>query len=438
MNPKLRQARNEFMVRFGGDRFDALFVKAEGSWLTDDAGRKVLDFTSGQMCATLGHNHPAVVAAVEEAGRTAYHLFSGMIPDVVAELARTLADWMPAPLKRSLFINTGSESNEAALRMAKMHTGGHEVVALGGSWHGVTGGASSASYASDRRRYGPALPGSYAIPEPNAYRCPIRHCRDACDRSCMKVGMELFDMQSRGEGAAIIAEPILSAGGIIVPPEGYHAALKQEAQRRGMVLVFDEAQTAFGRLGTKTAAERFGCVPDIMSMSKTLGAGLPLAATVTSEDLEDDIFEKGFNFYTSHVADPLPARVGLAVLETLQREHLLQRALDMGAILKARLTDLQQKHACIGDIRGEGMLLGLELVKDRESREPDHELGMLTTRRCYDLGLSMNIKLRKERGAVWRIAPPLTITEDDLHRGCDILDHALQACLDERARGQSQ
>ncbi len=434
MDKDLRDARDEYLVRYGGDRLDQIFVRAKGAVVIDDEGREILDFTSGQMCATLGHNHPAIVGAIEEAGRQAYHLFSGMIPDVVAELGRKLAGWMPAPLKKSLFVNTGSESNEAALRMAKMYTGRHEVVALGGSWHGVTGGASSASFASDRKGYGPAMPGSYLIPEPYAYRCPIRHCRDACDTTCMKVGFEMFDMQTRGEGAAVVAEPILSAGGVLVPPEGYHASLREEARKRGMILIFDEAQTAFGRLGTKTAAEKYGAAPDIMSVSKTLGAGLPLAATVTTDAIEEDIAGKGYSHYTSHVADPLPARVGLAVLATLEAENLLDRAVTMGAGLRARLDALQQKYECIGDIRGEGMLLGIELVTDRESRAPDLALGAATTKRCLEMGLSMNIKRRPARGAVWRIAPPLTISEDNLNRGCDILDRALQACLDERAK----
>ena len=295
-------------------------------------------------------------------------------------------------LKKSLFVNTGSESNEAALRMAKMHTGGYEVIALGGSWHGVTGAASAASYASDRRGYGPPVPGFFAIPEPNAYRCPIGHCRDVCDRSCLKVGLNMFDMQSRGEPAAIIVEPILSAGGVIVPPEGYFQALAEAAAERGMLLIFDEAQTAFGRIGHRFAAERFGVVPDIMSVSKTLGGGLPLAATITTEAIEESVHAKGFTYYTSHVSDPLPAAVGLAVLETVERERLIERAVDRGAYMRGLLDDLRQRHECIGEVRGEGLLVGVELVKDRESRDPHHRLGALTTKRCFELGLSMNIR----------------------------------------------
>lgn len=433
MSEDLRQAADDYLVRFGGDDFHSLFRSAKGTIVTDDQGRDILDFTSGQMCATIGHNHPAMVAALEESGRTAVHMFSGMIPEVVVKLARRLADWMPSPLKKSLLINTGSESNEAALRMAKIQTGGYEVIALGGSWHGITGGASAASFASNRKGYGPGVPGSYVIPEPNAYRCPISHCRDDCDFSCLKVGMNMFDMQSRGAPAAIIAEPIISAGGIIVPPAGYFEALKKEAEARGMLLIFDEAQTAFGRIGHKTAAEQLGVVPDIMAVSKTLGGGVPLAGTVTSAALEESLHEKGFYYYTSHVNDPMPAAVGLAVLDTLEKENLLERAVEMGAYMMGRFEELQQRYECIGDLRGQGLLLGVELVMDRESREPHHKLGAMTTERCFAKGLSMNIRRRPERGSVWRIAPPLTVSTDEIDRAVDILDTSLKESLDELA-----
>ena len=435
MTDDLKRAARELLVRYGGDSFPELFVSAKGSVVTDAQGREILDFTSGQMCATVGHNHPAIVSAMEEAGRKAIHMFSGMIPEVVAELALKHAHWLPAPLRKSLFLSTGGECNEAALRMAKMHTGGHEVIALGGSWHGTGAGAAAVSFASDRRGYGPTMPGSYVIPEPNAYRCPVEHCRDACDGTCLRVGLNMFDMASRGEGAAIIAEPILSAGGVIVPPDDYFKMLDKEAKKRGMLLVFDEAQTAFGRIGYKFAAERFDVVPDIMTVSKTLGGGVPLAATITTDAIEEDVHAKGFTFYTSHVSDPLPAAVGLAVMSTIEDENLIERAHKMGAMLRERLEALQQKYEAIGDVRGEGMLLGVELVKDRESREPDHQLGGITTERCFQMGLSMNIRRRPERGAVWRIAPPLTVSEDEIDRGVAILDKALGDSLDARARG---
>ena len=433
MSEYLRAAVKDYLVRYGGDVFPNLFTEAKGTVVRDETGREILDFTSGQMCATVGHNHPAIVAALEKSAKTAIHMFSGMIPKAVVELAIKLAEWLPHPLKKSLLINTGSESNEAALRIAKLYTRGYEVIGLGGSWHGVTGGVASVSFASDRKGYGPAIPGAFSIPEPYAYRCPVKHCRDKCDMTCMKIGLAMFDSQTRGAPAAIIAEPVISAGGVLVPPDGYFKTLRDEARARGMLLIFDEAQTAFGRLGVKTAAAKLGVTPDIMTVSKTLGGGVPLAAAVTTSEIEEVAHQRGFTFYTSHVSDPMPAMVGLAVLETIEKERLLECAVEKGAYLRKRLDELQQRYEVIGDVRGDGLLLGVELVKDRESREPAHELGGITTKRCFDMGLSMNIRRRPERGAVWRIAPPLTVSDDEIDRAVDILDRALRQSLDEMA-----
>ena len=434
MDTELRAAADDLLVRYGGDTFENLFQSANGCVVVDDEGREILDFTSGQMCATIGHNHPAIVRAIKESCDKALHLFSGMLPEEVVKLAIELAKWLPDPLKRSLFLNTGSESNEAALRLAKMATGGYEVLALGGSWHGTTGGSAAASFASDRRGYGPKVPGVHVLPEPNAYRCPISHCRDACDMTCLKAGLRMFDMASDGAPAAMLAEPVISAGGVLVPPDGYFDALSAASQERGMLLVFDEAQTAFGRLGARSAAEELDVVPDIMTVSKTLGGGIPLAATVTNDDVEEKAHRAGFSFYTSHVSDPMPAAVGLAVLAVIEEENLVERATEMGAYLRGELETLQQRYEVIGDIRGKGLLLGVELVKDRESREPFHALGAVTTERCFELGLSMNIRRRPERGSVWRIAPPLTVTHDEIDRAIAILDEALRDGLEEVAR----
>jgi 2,2-dialkylglycine decarboxylase (pyruvate) len=248
--------------------------------------------------------------------------------------------------------------------------------------------------------------------------------------ACLELGLKMFDMASSGRPAAIIVEPIISAGGVLVPPRSYMQALREAATERGMLLIFDEAQTAFGRIGHRTASDFFGVVPDIMTVSKTLGGGLPLAATITTEAIEENVHEKGFTFYTSHVSDPLPARVGLAVIDTIRKEGLIERARTTGAYLRQQLLELQQRYEAIGDVRGEGMLLGVELVEDRESRTPHHKLGAMTTARCFELGLSMNIRRRPERGSVWRIAPPLTVSHDEIDRGIAILDQALRESLD--------
>jgi 2,2-dialkylglycine decarboxylase (pyruvate) len=210
-------------------------------------------------------------------------------------------------------------------------------------------------------------------------------------------------------------------------------ALRKAADDRGMLLIFDEAQTAFGRIGTRSGSEYFDVVPDIMTMSKTLGGGLPLAAVATTAKIEDALYQKHFTFYTSHVSDPLAAEVGLAVLKVIADERLIARSRKMGAYLRSRLEGLQQRYEVIGDVRGLGLLLGVELVRDRASRVPAHELGALTTTKCFENGLSMNIRRRPERGSVWRIAPPLTVSTGEIDRAVDILEKSLRDSLDEMA-----
>ena len=431
---QLEAAVERHMIRYIGD-FPGFFVtRAAGSYVYDDRGRQILDFTSGQMCATLGHNHPAVVGALRRSCERAIHLFSWLLAPEVVDLCRELAGMLPPQLQKVILLNTGSEANEAALRMAKLVTGGHEVVGLTASFHGLTGGAGAATYSVGRRGYGPALPGSMAIPAPNAYRCPIRHCAEVCDLSCLEVGFELIDSQRSGQPAAAIAEPILSTGGVIVPPPGYFPRLRELCQARGMLLILDEAQTAFGRVGANFAFEQDGVVPDFLAVSKTLGGGVPLAATVTSAALEETCYERGFVHVTSHVSDPLPAAVGLAVLEVLRRERLAERAQELGRRLEAGLRDLHQRYEVIGDVRGRGLLWGVELVSDRQSRRPHPELGARITRRCLELGLSMNIVALPGLASVWRIAPPLTASAAEIDQGLAILDQAIRETLDQASR----
>jgi 2,2-dialkylglycine decarboxylase (pyruvate) len=423
----------EHLIRYGGSFSDLLVERAEGSWLTTEDGRRILDFTSGQMCATLGHGHPAILDALREASGRVVHLFSGFLSRDVTELARELMAVLPEPLARAMFLSTGGEANEAALRLAKLYTGGHEVLAFAGSWHGMTAGAGSSTYSAGRRGYGPSLPGTIALPTPNPYRCPIAHCRESCDLTCLDTGMALADAQSVGAPAAAIVEPILSAGGIVPLPEGYLARLKQGCEERGMLLVVDEAQTALGRAGTMFAFEQHDVVPDFVALSKTLGGGLPLSATVTTDEIEADAASKGFLHVTSHVSDPLPAAVGRAVLRTVVADELAARAVDIGERLRGGLEELQLRHEPIGDVRGVGLMLGVDLVSDRDTRAPDARYGGAVTERCLELGLNVNVIKFAGLGSVLRIAPPLTIAPEDIDLGLEILDQALTDCRGARS-----
>jgi 2,2-dialkylglycine decarboxylase (pyruvate) len=427
-DPLFWEKARAHLVRYGGDFAPFIAERAQGSFMWDASGRRILDFCSGQMSAIIGHSHPEIVEVVRRTVGELDHLYSTILSRPVVDLAALLAELAPGKLGRVLLVSTGGESNEAAIRMAKLASGRHEMVGLSRSWHGVTGGAASSTYSSSRRGYGPAQVGSFVLPAPDAYRSRFVGADGVYDwRSELDFGFELVDRQSTGELAACIAEPILSSGGVLEPPVGYMAALAEKCRERGMLLIFDEAQTGLGRTGHMFACERDGVVPEFLTLSKTLGAGLPLAAVLTTPEIEERCHERGFLFYTTHASDPLPAAVGLKVLEIVVRDRLTERAREMGEYLRAGLQALKQRHECIGDVRGRGLLVGLDLVEDRATRTPAPQLAQRVARTCLDLGMMTSV-VRGGYG-IFRIAPPITISREEIDLALDIFDNAIRKSI---------
>ncbi|MDY8135975.1 aspartate aminotransferase family protein [Aquimarina sp. 2201CG5-10] len=419
----------ESLIRYCGEFSPFIAEKAFGSYIYDKKGKAILDFTSGQMCSVFGHNHPKFVDILKKSGNEAIHLLSSILSPPVINLSKKLTGELPDSLSKCIFLNTGSESNEVAIRMAKLVTGGFEIIGFSGSWHGMTAGAQSYTYSKTRKGYGPAMSGSLMIPAPYEYRCPIAHCKGSCDNTCLEVGMQMADQQSVGEYAALIAEPMLSAAGMIGLKPDYVKRLKELCDERGLLLIFDEAQTALGRLGKTFAFEQYEVTPDFLTLSKTLGGGLPLAAMVTTKEIEEECHKRGFIYVTSHVSDPFCAAFGIAAFEILYEQKLADNAIKNGAYLKEQLTNLQETYECIGDVRGNGLLLGVEIVKDRTSKIPNDMLGQEICDKCLELGLNMNIVRMKGYGSVFRIAPPLTISKEEIDIGIAILDEAIKKCI---------
>ncbi|KAK7036769.1 hypothetical protein VNI00_011435 [Paramarasmius palmivorus] len=420
-------AANGSLIRYGGAFVRRIIERAQGIYLYDADGQAIIDFTSGQMSSILGHGHPEIVSIISKYAKDLDHLFSGMLSRPVVEMAAKLAGLLPPGLDKVQLLSTGGESNECAIRMAKLYTGKFEIVALSNSWHGVTQAAASVTYQPTRKNYGPASVGSLVLPSPNAYRSPFRKPDGSYDWEAeLEYGFALVDAQSVGSLAAVIVEPILSSGGVITLPLGYLRRLKQHCERRGMLLIIDEAQTGIGRTGKNFAFEHEGVVPDILTLSKTLGAGIPLSAVVTSHEIEEKLFSKGFSFYTTHVSDPLPAAVGLKVLEILTRDDLAGRAARLGARFRDFLLELQKQYHCIGDVRGQGLMVGLEIVKNRSTKEPDEQLGTALADRMMELGLSANVLRIPGTGSCFRMAPALTITEEELEKGLHIITDAFK------------
>ncbi|MFI5840098.1 aspartate aminotransferase family protein [Catenuloplanes sp. NPDC051500] len=419
------------LIRYGASFTPRIIERASGAYVYDEQGRAILDFTSGQMSAILGHAHPNVVATVSSAVASLDHLYSGMLSRPVVDLAARLTGTLPVGLDRMMLLSTGAEANEAAIKMAKLATGRYEIVSFDRSWHGMTHGAASATFSAGRRGYGPAAPGNLALPAPNGYRSPFRTADGDYDWAAeLAYGFALVDRQSAGSLAACLVEPILSSGGILELPLGYLRRLRELCDERGMLLILDEAQTGLGRTGTMYAFERDGVTPDLLTLSKTLGAGLPVAAVIASAPVEETCHERGFLFYTTHVSDPLAASVALTVLDVVERDGLVARAAELGERLGERLRALRGACEVVGDVRGRGLLQGIELVRDKKSREPAEALGAAVTSACLDRGLHLNIVQLPGMGGIFRIAPPLTITDAELNTGLDILEASIRACTE--------
>ncbi|KAI1362860.1 pyridoxal phosphate-dependent transferase [Xylaria arbuscula] len=425
---------DKYLMSTGVPYSPAIITKAVGTRLYDHKNREILDFTSGQMSSLLGHSHPEIVDVVRKHVGELDHLLSSMITQPVVALAERLARFLPAPLEKSFFLNTGSETTEAALKMAKMYTGKFEIVAFSASYHGLTQGSGSATYSAGRKNGGPSMPGMLAFPAPYPYRSPFRKPDGSYDwETELEFSWAMIDRQSVGSLAAFIMEPILSTGGILVPPEGYMKRMVEECRKRGMLVIMDEAQTGVGRTGKMFAFEDEDIVPDILCLSKTLGCGLPLGSVSTTAEIARGLVEAKFLWLTTHLNDPLTAAVGNKVLEIVERDHIAQRAEERGKQLRAGLEDLQRKYWCIGDVRGRGLFQAIEIIADAETKAPAVELGELVSSKALELGLSCNIVNLPGMGGVFRLAPPVTVTADEISKGINILDEAFGAVLAQRS-----
>jgi 2,2-dialkylglycine decarboxylase (pyruvate) len=415
-----------FVNRVDKSRFTGpVFAWGEGSIVRDVNGNEYLDFNSGQMCSALGHRNPRVVAAIKRASDTLIHASSMFFNVEEIQLAQKLAGILPPQLRRSVFLDSGADANETALGMAKAYTGGYEVASPHVSFHGLSDTSRGLTFAGWHKGYGPYAPGVYAILAPYQYRCPVG-VRDGqcCNLSCLNASFELLDAQAVGQLAAIITEPLFSAGGVIEPPPGWLAALAEKTHDRGALLILDEAQTGLGKLGTIWACEQEGVTPDIITMSKHFGGGIAISAASTTDEIADCVQSRGFVTGHSHQNDPLACAAGSASIDEIVVQDLPSKALEIGRYWRQHLERLATRHELIGDIRGRGLLQGIELVWHRDTKEPAFAVGPQVERHCVANGLLLSVR---RGGSVLRFVPPWTTTSEQLDRAADILDEALTA-----------
>ncbi len=402
--------------------------KGKGVEVWDVEGKKYLDFESGQMAMVAGHSHPWVIKRIREQIELLMQNSIRVLNMPRVLLAKKLSEIVPDPLAKSFFLSTGSESVEAALRLAKKYTGRFEVVALLRGYHGRTAGSQSYTSISRgaRAEYGPLLPGATFIPAPYCYRCAFNETLP-CNLSCLSYAEDVIDRTTSGQPAAMLIEIMQGVGGTIVPPAEWVSRLRQICNEREMLLVIDESLTGMGRTGKWFGFEHYNIVPDIMTTSKALGQGVPVAAVITTDEIAGKAVDKGYDQGATHMGDSFQCAVALANIEVIVRGNLLEKSYRIGALLKKGLEELQAKFEVVGDVRGMGLFLGLEIIESKVSRRPDPDRALKLVAECEDRGLLLGggIPTGGLGTNTVRLCPPLVITEEQAISAIEIIEDVI-------------
>ena len=395
--------------------------RARSATVTDVDGKTYTDLFAGIAVVNAGHVHPRVADAARQQIDRLVHCCSYVyhVP-VVADLAERLAAITPGRLQKTFFGNSGAEAVEGALRLAKACTGKHEFIALQTAFHGRTSGTLTVTgNAARKKRGGPYLPGVAFAPAPYAYRC--RFCHGNCTLACADAVEDVIRYQTSADVAAFIAEPVLGEGGIIVPAPGYFERVKSILDRHGILFIADEVQSGFGRTGKMFAIEHYAVTPDIMALAKGIADGFPLSAFIAPEEIAD-AFQPGEHL-TTFGGNPVSCAAALANVEVLLDEDLPGRAHTLGRWTMGRLNEMARRHELIGEVRGVGLMIGVELVLDRTSKEPAPAEAAAVRRICRERGVLIGVG--GQEGNVLRVQPPLVITQEELGRALDVIDEAL-------------
>lgn len=396
----------------------ATIGKAEGVWIEDLDGKRYMDF-HGNSVHHIGYGHPRLVAAIKDQLDTLPFAPRRFTNEPAVELAEKLAAITPGDLSKVLFTTGGSDANEIALKIARAATGRFKTLSFWDAFHGAGFGAASIGGEATFRSHiaGPLLPGAEHVAPFACYRCPYGHAGpDVCGLAC--ANMVDFVLQREGDVAAVIAEPMRAVP--YVPPPGFWAQVRAACDRHGALLIFDEIPTGLGKTGKMFAFEHDQVVPDIVTVGKALGGGiLPIAAVVTRPDL-DVCGGYAIGHYT-HEKNPVTARAALTTLQIIEDEGLVERAATLGAHAMTHLQDTLHGCPIVGDVRGRGLMLGIEIVSDRDTKTPGNDLAEAIYYRCLDAGLSFKIS----QGCVLTLSPPLTIAREDLDRALGIVVDAI-------------
>ncbi len=394
---------------------------AKGAEIWDVDGKHYIDWTSGVLVTNVGHAHPVLAEALAKQAKRLLNPFDFPTPERI-KLTKRLVDLFPPHLDKAFFVTTGSEATDAAIRMAKRYSGKFEILSFWGGFHGRTYGPMSvAGSIKTKKGFGPTVPGSIFAPYPYCYRCPFGKTYPDCDMFCLKFLDKVVEVESTGNLGALIIEPYQGAAGFIFPPDGFLKKLESWAKERGLVFILDEVQASYGRTGTMWAFEHENLKPNIVTLGKGIGSGVPIAAVVTESKIVNSL-DTG-EMSSTLGGNPLSCAGALAVLDIMEKEKLVERAKNLGGYLKERLDDLKKKYEFIGDVRGKGMVYGIEFVKDKNSKEPAPELTKEIVLKCVESGLMVGkVGLY---GNVLRVAPPLVIEKELIDKSVEIFDSVL-------------
>ena len=406
-----------------------LIVKGEGLKVEDIDGKTYLDFMAGPGVLCAGHCHPEIVEAAQKQVATLTQCPGGQLNVQTIELATKLAEIAPGQLKMSFFCNSGAEAVEAAVKLAKKHAArecktGLGVVALEHSFHGRLALTLSLTGQTDRKKGLAAyasFPGVHHIMAPYCYRCPLTY--PSCDLYCAQRLEEFFQTSIPADGiAAFICEPIMGVGGAIVPQKDYLPRIREICTKHGVLLIIDEIYMGFGRTGKMFAHEHFGIEPDIMTVAKAIGGGLPLGAVIATKEV-GNAMEAGDHYTTFGWNNVLGLTTGLKVIEIIEKENLVDNSAKMGEYFLQTLKVLQEKHPFMGDVRGKGLFIGIEIVKDRENKEPDAALAKKIKEGLKVRGILIGVT--GGHSCVVRITPPLIITKDQVDHFVDMFKETI-------------
>ncbi len=399
-------------------------ARGEGAIVEDVDGNRFLDFNAGIAVVATGHCHPKVVESIQEQAARLIHMSgTDFYYENMVELAERLAAAAPGGVPRRIhFGNSGAEAVEAAIKLARYSTGRDKFIAFFGGFHGRTMGSLSltASKAVQRRGFGPLLSGVHHIPYAYCYRCAYGRKPETCAVECVKVIEEqlLKTVLPASEVAAIVVEPVQGEGGYVVPPRKFFDELQRVAARHGILVIADEVQSGMGRTGKLWASDHFGLVPDVMAVAKGIASGLPLGVTIARAEL----MQWGPGAHASTFGgNPVAVAAALATLELLE-DGLIENARRMGEHIRSRMSGWPAKFACVGDVRGIGLMIGIEFVRDRESRERAPEWRDRVVQLAFERGLLV----LGAGGNTIRLSPPLTITRDQADFAVDMLEDCIR------------